>query len=264
MNMMEKMNNGEEQMIGFAKRTLLLNVDIDVSGSMKGPKIGYANHALAQAVEMVGQFCKEQNVRLLVSVVKFSDHAEFVKRMEEYYEEAFEWQALEAGGMTEMGKSFDLLCELKKEEIQGQYRLIPPIDLLISDGYSTCVEEELNTSLEKLVRHPLHKKAIRIPIGIGHKCGTGEYSFDEKTLRKFSNQDLVLTAESVDELVKAILWTSLSASQMSVTPEMTESKNLGEYLEKQRGMMGGIVGSAVMIPNAVEEGSEETQKTFLV
>lgn len=264
MNMMENMKNGEEQMKGFAKRTLLLNVDIDVSGSMKGPKIGYANQALAQAVEMVGQFCKEQNVRLLVSVVKFSDQAEFVKRMEEYHEESFEWQKLEAGGMTEMGKSFDRLCELNREEIQGQYRLIPPVDLLISDGYSTCTDSDLNESLEKLVQHPLHKKAIRIPIGIGHKCDHEGYSFDEKTLRRFGNQELVLTAENVDELVKAILWTSLSASQMSVTPEMMESKNLGEYLEKQRGTMGGIVGSAINIPNAVETESEKTQKTFLI
>ena len=73
-----------------------------------------------------------------------------------------------------------------------------------------------------------------------------------------------MTAENVDELVKAILWTSLSASQMSVTPEMMESRNLGEYLEKQRGTMGGIVGSAINIPNAVETESEKTQKTFLI
>lgn len=263
MNVKEEMKSAADKMEGFAKRTLLLNVDIDVSGSMRGPKISRANMALAKAIDLVGQFCEEQNVRLLVSVVKFSDQAEFVKRMEEYDAETFRWDPLSAGGMTEMGKSFRALCDLKKEEITGPYRLIPPIDLLISDGYSTCETQELQDSLDQLMNHPFHKKAIRIPIGIGSKEVNGSYSFDEKTLREFGNQELVLTAENVDELVTAILWTSLSASQMSVIPETMESKNLGEYLEKQKQVLSGVVGSAVMIPNAVEEEMEVTQKTFL-
>ena len=261
--MMSEMKNYEGRMDGFAKRTLLLNVDIDVSGSMKGPKIDCANRALAQAVETVGQFCDEQNVRLLVSVVRFSDDAEFVKRMEEYQEESFQWTTLAASGTTEMGKSFKELCTLSKSEIDGQYRLLPPVDLLISDGYSTCGEAELNEALEMLESHPLHKKAIRVPIGIGTKREDGKYSFDEEILKRFGNQNLLLTAETVDELVKAILWTSLSASLMSVTPEAMESKNLGEHLEKQRDLLSGSVGGAVMIPSAIVDSETETQKKFI-
>lgn len=261
--MMSEMKNHEGRMNGFARRTLLLNVDIDVSGSMKGPKIDYANRALAQAVDTVGQFCEEQNVRLLVSVVRFSDYAEFVKRMEEYQAETFRWTTLEASGSTEMGKSFKELCSLSKNEIEGQYRLLPPVDLLISDGYSTCSESELNEALDMLANHPLHKKAIRVPIGIGTKREDGTYSFDEATLKRFGNQNLLLTAENVDELVKAILWTSLSASQMSVTPEAMDSKNLGEHLEKQRGLFEGSIGGAIMIPSAIVDEETETQKKFI-
>ena len=107
---MSEMKNYEGRMDGFAKRTLLLNVDIDVSGSMKGPKIDCANRALAQAVETVGQFCDEQNVRLLVSVVRFSDDAEFVKRMEEYQEESFQWSTLAASGTTVPSASTTQTC----------------------------------------------------------------------------------------------------------------------------------------------------------
>ncbi|MBR5266934.1 MAG: VWA domain-containing protein [Lachnospiraceae bacterium] len=263
MNMMEKMSKNEENMAGFAKRTLLLNFAIDVSGSMRGLKISCANSALAHAVEIVGGFCEEQNVRLLVSVVKFSNQAEFVKRMEDYQVETFRWEPLQASGMTEMGKGFKELCKLSKNEIDGQYRLLPPIDLLISDGYSTSEESELDEALECLMGHPLHKKAIRVPIGIGGRTEDGTYSFDESVLRRFGNQDVLLTADSLEELAKAILWTSLSASQMSVTPEQVESKTLGEYLEKQKDLLGGAIGSAVMIPKAVVDEKDKIQKTFL-
>ena len=42
-----------------------------------------------------------------------------------------------------------------------------------------------------------------------------------------------------------------------------EYDSASEYLEKQKQVLSGVVGSAVMIPNAVEEEMEVTQKTFL-
>ena len=249
-------------MQAFARRALLLVVAIDTSGSMDGEKIKNANMALRRAVKEVGALCEEQSVDLYFTAVKFDSKASFVTRMEKYDKNTYQWEDLTTGSTTNMAEAIETMCDLKASELEGAVKILSPVAVLISDGYSTSGSGEMADALKHLNRHPLFRKAIRVPIGIGSKGSDGVYSFDEPTLMAFGNQNLLLTAENPEEIVSSIIWTTMSASQMSVTPENATGQSLGETYKKSLGVMSGSIGGEVSIPKAIT-GNVPAKKQFV-
>lgn len=189
----------------LASRPLHFFWMVDCSGSMYGEKIGAVNHAIQSTIpEMVDAAKNNPNAQLMVRTLKFSTGASWVTSNPVNIED-FAWNDLDAGGVTDLGKAFDLLAaQLTIPPMTD--RALPPVIVLLSDGQPT---DDYKKSLDKLLHLPWGRKAVRIAISIGQDA-------DDELLTEFTgNRELVLQANNPEALVKMIKWASTAASLVS-------------------------------------------------
>jgi len=221
---------------------------VDCSGSMFGEKIGTVNHAIQSTIpEMVDSAQNNPNAQLLVRTLKFSSGASWVT-VNPVDIENFTWDDLDAGGVTDLGKAFDMLAaQLTIPPMTD--RALPPVLVLLSDGQPT---DDYKKSLNKLLKLPWGKKSVRIAISIGQDA-------DDNMLQEFTgNPELVLQANNPQALVKMIKWASTAASQVSAP----SSKPLGNKNDNgSSGKLNGEKAATVLdinnIPNASSIGDKD-------
>lgn len=178
---------------------------VDCSGSMYGEKIGAVNHAIQSTIpDMVDAANDNPNAQLLVRTLKFSTGASWVTTNPVNIED-FTWEDLDADGVTDLGKAFDMLAAQLTIPPMSD-RALPPVIVLLSDGQPT---DDYKKSLDSLLSLPWGKKAVRIAISIGQDA-------DDDVLTAFTgNRELVLQANNPQALVKMIKWASTAASLVS-------------------------------------------------
>lgn len=189
----------------LANRPLHFFWVVDCSGSMYGEKIGTVNNAIQDTVpEMVQAAQENPHAQLMIRTLQFSTGASWVTTNPVKVED-FAWEDLEADGVTDMGKAFELLsAQLSVEEL-GE-RALPPVLVLLSDGQPT---DDYKENLRKMQNLPWGKKAVKIAIAIGQDA-------DTKVLTDFTgNREYVLQANNARTLAKMIRWASTLASVVS-------------------------------------------------
>ena len=189
----------------LASRPLNFFWIVDCSGSMFGEKIGAVNNAIQATIpEMIDAAESNPNAKLMVRTLKFSTGATWVTASPVAIED-FVWNDLDAGGVTDLGKAFELLSAQLDVEQLGT-RALPPVLVLLSDGQPT---DDYKKQLDKLLQMPWGKKAVRIAISIGQDA-------DDDILAAFTgNRELVLQANNATALTKMIKWASTVASVVS-------------------------------------------------
>lgn len=189
----------------LASRPLHFFWVVDCSGSMYGEKIGAVNHAIQSVIpEMADAALENPNAKLLIRTLKFSTGATWITSNPVPVED-FEWEDLEANGITDLGKAYDLLAgQLTIPPMTD--RALPPVIVLLSDG---CPTDNYKDSLNKLKSLPWGKKAVKIAISIGQDA-------DNDVLADFTgNSELVLQANNAVALTNMIKWASTAASVVS-------------------------------------------------
>lgn len=189
----------------LASRPLHFFWIVDCSGSMYGEKIGTVNNAIQSVIpEMVDAANNNPNAQLLIRTLQFSTGASWVTANPVPVEN-FAWDDLEAGGVTDLGKAFELLAAQLTIPPMSE-RALPPVLVLLSDGQPT---DDYKKNLDNLLHLPWGKKAVRIAISIGQDA-------DDTVLTEFTgNRELVLQANNAAMLTKMIKWASTAASLVS-------------------------------------------------
>ena len=189
----------------LASRPLHFFWVVDTSGSMYGEKIGAVNHAIQSVIpEMNDAANNNPNAQLLVRTLRFSTGASWITTIPVPIED-FAWDDLDAEGVTDMGKAFEMLAAQLTIPPMSD-RALPPVIVLLSDGQPT---DNYKKQLDKLLHLPWGKKAVRIAISIGQDA-------DDDVLEEFTgNRELVLQANNPEALVKMIKWASTAASMVS-------------------------------------------------
>lgn len=190
----------------LASRPLHFFWVVDCSGSMFSEgKIGIVNNAIQECIpEMVSAADNNPNAQLLVRALQFSTGASWITANPVPIED-YAWEDMEANGVTDMGKAFELLAaQLGIPPMPA--RALPPVIVLLSDGQPT---DDYKKGLDKLKALPWFKKAVKIAISIGQDA-------DDDVLLEFTgNRELVLQANNPTALVKMIKWASTTASMVS-------------------------------------------------
>ena len=165
---------------------------VDCSGSMYGDKIGIVNNTIQECIpEMRSAADNNPNAQLLIRALQFSSGASWITSSPVPVED-YGWEDMDANGLTELGKAFDLLAA--------------PVIVLLSDGQPT---DDYKKSMEKLKKLPWFRKAVKIAISIGQDA-------DDEVLVEFAgNKELVLQANNATALAKMIKWASTTASMVS-------------------------------------------------
>lgn len=189
----------------LASRPLHFFWVVDCSGSMWGEKIGVVNNTIQSVLpEMVDEAADNPNAQLYIRTLKFATGASWVTEKPVKVEE-YMWEDLTAGGVTDLGKAFDLLsAQLDVKQI-GE-RALPPVIVLLTDGQPT---DDYKKSLDRFHKLPWAKKAVRIAISVGQDA-------DDDVLLEFTgNRELVLQANNAKMLAKMIKWASTAISAVS-------------------------------------------------
>lgn len=189
----------------LASRPLHFFWIVDCSGSMYGEKIGTVNNAIQTCIpEMASEADNNPNAQLLVRTLSFSTGANWITPNPVNIED-YAWDDLDANGVTDMGKAFELLAAQLGMPPMPQ-RALPPVLVLLSDGQPT---DDYKSGLAKLKALPWFKKAVKIAISIGQDA-------DDEVLYEFTgNKELVLQANNATMLAKMIKWASTTASMVS-------------------------------------------------
>lgn len=206
-----------------AKRNLHFFWLLDNSGSMYGQKIATLNTAINEAVAAVkNALAAHSEINILMSAIKFSDAASWQIGPEPVSIDDFRWQDLAADGCTATSQAINLLCEELAVEKMSR-RAVPPVCILVSDGFCTDSPAEYQAAIDRLNKLPWGKKAVRLVIAIGQ-----DSEYDEAELLKFTNHKEVgvLKAETPEELVNYIKWASTTASlSASMSKSRTDMGN---------------------------------------
>ncbi|EIJ41244.1 uncharacterized protein BegalDRAFT_0324 [Beggiatoa alba B18LD] len=181
----------------------------DYSGSMSGKKIAVLNQAIREAIpEIRKALINHPQVQIMMRAIKFADKADWHVGADPVPIESFSWPELEVAGLTATAQAVELLAdelELQKMPRRG----LPPVCLLVSDGFCTDTDEEYAQAIKRLNSLPWGRKAVRLAIAIGD-----ESDYDEEQLLKFvSHREIgVLKAHNPAELLEYIKWASITAS----------------------------------------------------
>ena len=189
----------------LANRPLHFFWMVDCSSSMAGDRIGAVNHAIQECIEpMREEAAGNPNAQLYIHTLKFASGASWVTAEPVPIEE-FAWEDVEATGITDMGKAFELLAgQLSMPPMPD--RALPPVIVLLTDGYPT---DDWKRPLEKLLKMPWGKKAVKVAIAIGKDA-------ERSVLEAFTgNPEAVLDAGNPEVLTHFIKWASTVASAVS-------------------------------------------------
>jgi uncharacterized protein YegL len=172
---------------------------------MYGEKISTVNHAIQEAVPDMKEAADDNpNAQLLVRTLKFSSGAEWVTEDPVNIED-FSWDDLSAGGVTDLGRAFDLLSEQLTIPPMSD-RALPPVMVLLSDGQPT---DDYKSALERLLNLPWGRKSVRVAISIGQDAA------DDMLYEFTGNRELILPAKNASTLARMIKWASTVASMVS-------------------------------------------------
>jgi uncharacterized protein YegL len=193
----------------IAKRTLQFFWLADYSGSMRGAKMQILNQAIRDVLpEIRDAVASHPEVQVMMRAIKFSDYAEWHVGPNPVPIENFTWHDLHVQGLTATAQAIDMLSDQLDIEKMNR-RGLPPVCILLSDGFSTDSEEDYNKAIQKLNSLPWGKRAIRLVIAIGE-----DHEYDEKELLKFvsHNEIGVLKAKTPEQLIQYIKWASVTAT----------------------------------------------------
>ena len=206
----------------------------DCSGSMSvDGKIQALNNAIRQTLPLMQEAAEDNpNATVFVRVLKFSNGAQWLISQPTPVED-FQWQDLNADGVTDMGKALSMVAEQLQIPPMTD-RALPPVLVMISDGQPT---DDFGGGLRQLMEKPWGKKAVRVAVAIGQDA-------DYEVLQKFiGNPELKpLKANNPDQLINRIKWVS-TAVLKSVSSPASQSKDSG-------------LGGNVPIPTPVVDGTD--------
>ncbi len=182
----------------------------DCSSSMgANGKMDALNQAIRGALPQMRRVAEENpNAEVLVRAIRFSSGASW-HVAEATPIEDFEWTDLAHGGVTDMGKAFELLsAELAIPPMSE--RALPPVLILVTDGQPT---DDFKKPLEEMMKLPWGIKAVRLAIAIGRGANA-------RVLKEFINNPSIepLQAENAEQLTEYIKWVSTVVLQSASSP----------------------------------------------
>ena len=185
---------GEEDFLDAmepAKKSMTIFFLIDVSGSMKGTKIGSLNSTMEELLpSLIG--VGEASTDVKIAVMKFSTQVEWVTPEPVRIEEYQFWNRLEAEGLTFMGDAFlELSRKLSRSTFLNSPSLsFAPVIFLLSDG---SPNDDWKKGLAALQQNKWFQHGLKIALGIG-----SEVNMD--VLKEFTgNEELAVQAKNADQ-----------------------------------------------------------------
>lgn len=236
-----------EEITPSPRKVMTLFYIIDTSESMSGTRIGTVNSAMEECKELINDIAKaNDDAEIKVAVMQFSSGCTWItSETEPINIETWQWQDLQAGGITDFGAA---LLELdrklsRKEFLKSQTGAYAPVILLFSDGGPT---DNWEKALKIIKENNWFKNAIKIALDI-------EGSSDRNVLEAFTgNSEAILDAKDQNTLKKMIHKVSVRASEFQ-----SHSKQSDDTLSSPEEDSADIVNAVVNEVKQEESGNDK-------
>ncbi len=220
------MANIYDDVVEVARRTMVLFFIVDTSGSMEGAKIGTLNQAVEDVIPEIREISENNaDAEIKIAVLEFSSGARWVTQSP-VPADGFEWQYLNAVGLTDLGEACKALNEKLSRnsfmsDITGSFA---PAVFLMSDGAPT---DNYREGLEQLWSNNWFKKAIKVAVAIGENA-------NRSVLAEFTgDEEAVLSVHNPEVLKKMIRFVSVTSSQIGSQSSAVGSGAIDEVKSKQ-------------------------------
>ena len=192
------------------RKTLTVFFLIDTTGSMAGGKISSLNVAIRDTLPMLEQISSENtDTEIKIAALQFASGCDWMYPRPLPVED-FEWNDLEATGLTSLGAAYQELQKKLSQTsgfMQEANASCAPVMILFSDGVPT---DDAKHGLEHLKDNNWYIAAIKIAVAIGDDT-------NKDVLKEFvnNNSEAVLTVHNINDLKKMIYLVSVTASQVA-------------------------------------------------
>lgn len=197
---------------------------LDTSGSMEGAKISALNHAMEECTEALKTLAKGNgDAKLKIAVLEFNSGCKWVtSNGPEDLEEDFEYEYLEAGGMTDIGAALkELNGKLSRRSfLSSMTGALMPVIIFMTDGYAT---DDYDRPLAEIRKNRWFARGTKIGFALG----------DDPDVKMLSsvvgNSEAVIKTTDLDLFRRLMKFVSVSASMLvsqSQTPD-TETSGAG-------------------------------------
>lgn len=196
--------------VKMPRKTLTVFFLIDTSGSMAGGKISSLNVAIRDTLPMLSQLSSDNtDTEIKIAALQFASGCDWMYPHPISVED-FEWNDLEANGLTSLGAAYQEL-QKKLSQTTGFMKeanaSCAPVLILFSDGVPT---DDAKHGLVHLKENNWYKAAIKIAVAIGDDA-------NKDILKEFvdNHNEAVLAVHNVKDLKKVIYIASVTASQVA-------------------------------------------------
>ncbi len=220
-----KLDAGLEQ---IARRQLHVVLLLDCSGSMQGEKIASLNYAIRSALPELRQVARENpEVTVLLSAQCFGTTAYWHIQTPTLIAEV-EWSDLKAGGETALGAALEQTALMLRNATENA-RLLPPVIVLVSDGYPT---DDVETGFRLFFAEKAAMAATRVSISIGENV---DMAILERFMDAPGTRLKPLQANSAPDLVRHIKWATTVPVKSISSPalEPNPQQRLAREVEQQ-------------------------------
>ena len=207
------------------RKDLCIFYVLDSSGSMAGEKIARLNRAMEETITALKDVARtNSDARLKVAVMKFDSDFEWITpNGPEYLESDFQYENIQAGGLTEIGSALrELNDKLSvKKFMKSAAGSFMPVIIFMSDGLPT---DEWEKPLREIRSNKWFTRAIKIGFKI--------YDDDDDSLTReegvkvlasiVGNSEAVIETSDLDFFARLIKFVSVTSS-MVVSQSATSS-----------------------------------------
>lgn len=201
---------------------------LDTSGSMEGAKISALNHAMEESIGALETLAKNNgDAKLKVAVMEFNSGCKWItSNGPEDLEEDFEYEYLEAGGLTDIGAALrELDSKLSRHKfLNSMTGALMPVIIFMTDGYAT---DDYEKSLEEIRKNRWFARGTKIGFALG----------DDSDVKMISsivgNSEAVIKTTDLDLFKRLMKFVSVTASMLVSQSTTTETESTGEDIMKQ-------------------------------
>lgn len=201
---------------------------LDTSGSMEGAKISALNHAMEECTEALKTLAKNNgDAKLKIAVLEFNSGCKWItSNGPEDLEEDFEYEYLEAGGLTDIGAALkELNSKLSRHAfLNSMTGALMPVIIFMTDGYAT---DDYTKALDEIRKNRWFARGTKIGFALG----------DDPDVKMLSsvvgNSEAVIKTTDLDLFKKLMRFVSVTASMLVSQSTTTETASTGEDIMKR-------------------------------
>ncbi len=195
---------------------------LDTSGSMEGQKISALNHAMEECTEALKTLAKNNGDAILkIAVLEFNSGCKWVTSNGPEAMDDFEWEYLNAGGLTDIGRALnELNSKLSRNEfLNSMTGAWMPVIIFMTDGFAT---DDYEAALESIRQNKWFRRGTKIGFAIGDST-----EVDTKMIASVvGNSEAVINTTDLELFQRLMKFVTVTSSMLNSTSH-TQDTNTG-------------------------------------